>query len=451
MKKPDSQATLLNYAITSTPNPLQASTKDGSIVYAALTMVVSSTSSKPVVVSDISIYIPSGTGTNQLTNSPDLVLTNADPQRVWSIVPDGGNGVFDIFPVTGQPVTVNNAASIIFQFYNIVVNQVPGTVGIVITETATLSGGDPTERQVTIPVTKFPYGFFFDNFAPSKPLVRCNDTVTLTWEGSNQAVYSMSYIDSETPLDVTNVRTWTSPALTNDTTFLLRAIVTSVDGPVEKILTTTVIVLNPELQATSLQVSGPSILQGDNTFGSDNTRTQVNGDSNLNGNVTIGSNVTQMEVNCSSTFIGNVNIGEGEGSLASLFVANQIKTNGVLTVQGGAYLNGYTNIGSDDSSQTNIKGVVDISKDLTVHGAVNFGGLVKLSANLNMMNTDLYANAVNGQMLSSYQTQTNSIVIGNGWVIAVNSDGNLVFGLYSANSPGYTPVVTFSTKGKIST
>ncbi|MGO4291859.1 hypothetical protein [Chitinophaga sp. RAB17] len=300
MKTSDSTITLLDYAINTTPDPLQAGPQNGNTMYAALILVVSNGGNAAVNLESIQVTIPP-----DLTNNLESILYNADPQRVWSITP-ASPGVFNILPVSGKPVTITTEG-VVFQFFNIAVSQVVGTVQIGIIETASSSAAGSDDRFVNIPVTKFPYGFFFSNFTPQIPLVQDNQTVTLTWEGSSQAKYAMYY--NNEVVDVTNVRKWTSKPITNDVTFLLRAIVVSQGETVIKDLTTTVIVANPQIQADTLQVSGNAQLLGNVSLGASGTTLKVTGNSNLPGNVTIGKDMaSQLTLNARTVVNGEINI-----------------------------------------------------------------------------------------------------------------------------------------------
>lgn len=287
MKTPDSTTPLLDYVINTTPDPLQASPQSGNTAYAALILVVSNGGNAAVSLESIQVTIPP-----DLTDNLGSILYNADPQRVWSITP-ASPGVFNILPVSGKPVTITTEG-IVFQFFNIAVNSVVGTVQIGIIETASSSAAGSDDRFLNIPVTKFPYGFFFNNFTPQVPLVQDNQTVTLTWEGSSQAKYAM-YYNNEVE-DVTNVRKWTSKPITNDVTFLLRAIVVSQGETVIKDLTTTVIVANPQIQADTLQVSGNTQLLGNVNLGSNsNSRLKVTGNASISGPLDVSGGIIIAE------------------------------------------------------------------------------------------------------------------------------------------------------------
>ncbi len=110
------------------------------------------------------------------------------------------------------------------------------------------------------PLPKFPYGFFVSHLAASAPLVPDGGTVTLTWVGSDGPTYTMLYGGASA--DVTGVRTWTSPPLTQDTTFILRASAQSDGEPVAESLTVTVTVASPSLTVHDLTVQTTAAVGG---------------------------------------------------------------------------------------------------------------------------------------------------------------------------------------------
>ena len=266
--QPTQSATLLTYSLDTLPDPLQASPAQGNVVYGALSFVVSNGGSTVVNLSQLQFALPVGTLAQQLTSDPGAILWATSPGTLWSVSMTSP-GVFLLLPQSGAPIPVSTDGLVI-QFFNIPVNQQVGTVAITVTETATNDATPAQERNAVFDVAKFPYGFYFANLSAQVPMVPDGATVALTWQGSDNATYAMQW--SEAPaVDVTNVRSWTSPPLTRDTTFLLKATIVSQGETVVSYLSTTVIVANPELLASSLQVTGASNLQGATTLGTGST------------------------------------------------------------------------------------------------------------------------------------------------------------------------------------
>jgi filamentous hemagglutinin family protein len=341
---PTTSNTLLSYSLNTMPDPLQASPAEGNTVYGTLSFVVSNGSSDAIVVTQLQFTLPVGTLAQQLTNDASAVLYASSPSGQW-IISMTTTGVFTALPQSGQPITVTTDG-IVFQFFNIPVNQQVGTVAIGVNETASNSTVSSQVRSASFNVAKFPYGFFFGNFTAQVPLVQDGQTVTLNWQGSDQATYTM-YWGSQSS-DVSEVRTWTSPALTSDTSFLLRASVVSQGETVTRDLSTTVIVANPELQATSLVVSGVTSL---------NTAA-LSGTLNVAGATTLaGVSAAGLSVSGTST-VGNL-------SASGLGVSGSTTLGGLnassLGVSGGATLGNTTINGSLSANgaslgSTNING-----------------------------------------------------------------------------------------------
>jgi hypothetical protein len=280
MSQTNTQSTLLDYAFDTVPYPLQASPGTGDPVMAVLTLIVSNSTRKAVTLSSITVILPIGDGANNLTtiNNAPSIMASADPERLWNVSSTTTLGVFIIQPVSGQPITITDTG-VVFQFFNITVNTAPGTFIINIIEVASQTAElpPPPPPPLSISLTKFPYGFFFNNLVANLPAVNNGGTVTLTWQGSTQAKYFMLFNDQT--IDVSNLRSWTSPPLQRDTTFLLKAISISDQERVERGLSTTVNVYNPNLQPASVSVGGDITVNGAmSVLGSSNIAdVQVNG------------------------------------------------------------------------------------------------------------------------------------------------------------------------------
>jgi hypothetical protein len=272
---PVTSNTLLTYSLDTVPDPLQASPTEKNTLYGALSFVVSNGGNTLVHLSQLQFTLPVGPLAQDLTSDAGAILWATSPGTLWNVTMTSP-GVFLLVPHSGNPIPVSTDGMVI-QFFNIPVNQKVGTVSIKVNETAASDTNPLQVRTATFNVAKFPYGFYFGSFTAKVPMVDKGGTVTLTWQGSDNATYSIQW-STAPAVDVTNVRSWLSPALTSDTTFLLRAQVVSQGETVIRDLATTVIVANPELRASSLQVTGISNLQGATTIGNGSgSHTTVNG------------------------------------------------------------------------------------------------------------------------------------------------------------------------------
>jgi hypothetical protein len=333
---PVTSNTLLAYSLDTLPDPLQASPTQGNIVYGALSIVVSNGGSTVVNLSQLQFTLPTGSLAQELTSDPGAILWATSPGNLWHVTMTSP-GVFLLVPQSGNPVPVSTDGMVI-QFYNIPVNQQVGTVAITVTETATSDSSPAEARTAVFNAAKFPFGFYFANLTAQVPMVQEGSSVTLTWQGSDNATYSIQW-NEEPAVDVTNVRSWTSPALSNDTTFLLKATVVSQGETVFAYLSTTVIVANPELQASSLQVTGATNLQGATTIGTGSTQATVNGNLTVNGATVLSG--TNRLIGDSTAGNFNVNGTFSTGSPASFNSATfngNINLNAVLV--GNSWIGG---------------------------------------------------------------------------------------------------------------
>ena len=276
---PVSSNTLLTYSLNTLPDPLQATPAQGNVVYAGLSLIVSNSGSTIVNLSQLEVTVPVGTLAQDLTTNPGAILWSTSPSTLWSVTMTSP-GVFLLVPQSGSPIPVSIEGMVI-QFYNIPVNPQVGAVSINVNETASNTSAPAQVYTATFSVAKFPYGFYFTNFVSQVPMVQVGSPVTLTWQGSDNATYAMQW-SAAPAVDVTNVRSWVSPNLTSDTTFILQATVVSQGETVLTSFSTTVIVASPELQATTLQVAGASNLQGATTIGTGNTQATINGNLTVN-------------------------------------------------------------------------------------------------------------------------------------------------------------------------
>lgn len=325
---PVTSNTLLDYSLETLPDPLQSSPPQGNVVYGALSFVVSNGGNSVVNVSQLQLTLPVGSLAQQLTNNAGAILWATSPGTLWNVTMSSP-GVFLLLPQSGGSVPVSTDGMVI-QLYNIPINQQVGTAAVTVTETASSEASPSQARNAVFNVAKFPYGFYFANLTAQVPMVEEGATVTLTWNGSDNATYAMQW-NEEPAVDVTNVRSWTSPALTSATTFVLRATVVSQGETVVSDLSTTVIVANPELQASSLQVTGISNLQGATTIGTGSTQATVNGNLTVNGNTLLSGGITLSGNTVASSVAVNGALNSGTSA-----TFNNVAINGTLSAIKGA-------------------------------------------------------------------------------------------------------------------
>jgi len=261
---PAPAGTLLDYEVSTDPEQLQASPPDGNPSYGTVTIVVTNPSTTtPVLVQQILFSVPIGSDAADLTMAATAsgILVTASPSTQWRIAQTAA-GVFTATPLPGFGTVTGTGLA--FRLSNIVLNQQVGTALLTVRETsaAAPAGKKPTPAPSTavFRLPKFPYGFFVSHLAASAPQVADGGTVTLTWVGSDGPTYTLLYDGAS--VDITGVRTWTSPALSHDTTFILRASAQLGGETVTESLSVTVTVADPSLTVHDLTVQTTATVGG---------------------------------------------------------------------------------------------------------------------------------------------------------------------------------------------
>ncbi len=347
---------LLSYSTSTTPSPLQASPASGDPAIGEIDIVVSNNSDAPIYCEQITFTLPVGEDAKDLVKAGtegDIHLA-ATPSEQWMIVAGGEPGEFIATPCKPEYAKLTEQG-LLFQIYNIKVNQQVGTFELAVVEATSTTGRDYKPRRNTYLLAKFPYGFSFSDLKPSAPVVSDGEAVTLTWNGSENATYLL-FPGANPPVDVTKVRTWTAPkppGLHNDTTFVLEASVVIDNEVVHHYLTTTVMVSNPDLLASSLRVTGGSTLEGAVAAGSS---------LNVTGAATLGSATVSGALGAASAGIsgaasvgGQLNVSGllnalGPVAMHTLGVAANVSP-GTYTAQSDGFLLGQVSAAGMDSGK----------------------------------------------------------------------------------------------------
>lgn len=309
--------TLLDYAITSSPMPLQVSPKDGNPSVASLGIVVSNGGTVPVYCDKIVFSFDIGDLAQNLTDVGTGILVAASPSEKWQIHPLA-EGVFIATPKKPEYAEIT-ADGLVFQIYNIKVNKQVGTFALTVQEHSSAGSTGLSPHTSIFHIAKFPYGFFVSDFTARVPEVKVGQPVELTWHGSDNAIYTILYSDQT--VNVTNVRKWQSPPLVRDTVFILKVSVQSQGETVETYLATVVSVQHPQLEATSLHVLQTATVDGAMSVGKQgaaadltvNGAVTINGNETLNGNETVSGNET---VNGNAVIHGTLHV-DGQTTLKS--------------------------------------------------------------------------------------------------------------------------------------
>ncbi|MFF2348156.1 hypothetical protein ACFVVL_00110 [Kitasatospora sp. NPDC058115] len=270
---------VLDYALFTRPVPLQvdyagtgaAPTGNGRIV-----VTVSNSTGNTVNIASLTFTVEVGPDPKDLTRHPEGIRPTAAPDD-WTLSPDGGT--FTALPkdATAGYIPFGAGTSYAFTFDTIDVNTAVGVTTVTIAES---QYDKPPVKHTSFLVGKAPYGFEFGNFRPQTvdqadakghhAAVRPGDRVTLLWEGSQGATYEIVH-DLEPPCAVApGTYSWQSGPVYRDTTFHLRATLTTPGGTVQvsHYLDTTVTVLGPvtlgtQQDPTDLLVTGTSTTWGD--------------------------------------------------------------------------------------------------------------------------------------------------------------------------------------------
>jgi len=361
--------TLLTYSLMTTPAPVQVSPAQNDPSYAALTFVASNNTSGDVYVSKIVIQLPVGNpqqpDSTDLTEQSTGLRPSISPSADWNAPSSPAPGVFVFTPAGGQPLRVDSQGYAI-TVANIQVSTAVGTATVTIHETSSTSQTGPQQpSQCTVSVPKFPYGFYVGNFAAQKPLVQNGQGAVLSWVGSENATYTMLW-NTQTQ-NVSSVRQWTSPPLTDTTTFILQVQAQELGQTVTLYFSVTVIVANPNITATLLDVLQTSTLQGTVTIGN-------------------GGAPANLSVNGALSATGNIGTSgalnaEGVSTLANLSVPGNLQSGSLAT--GGLTVNGAATLAS-----------------LLVNGGLSVGGAVGMM---------LAAQPIG---IGSYAAKTDGFVVG---------------------------------------
>jgi hypothetical protein len=395
---------LLSYAIATNPDPLQVSPLQGNPSVAALTIVVSNGTTDAIYCNQITFSFDIGPLAQNLTNVSTGILAAASPSDQWKIASTDA-GVFVATPAQPQYnlITTNG---LVFQLYNIQVNQQVGTFAFNVDENSSTDKVNFTDYNNVYNVAKFPYGFFVGNFTANKAQVNNGESALLTWIGSDLAKYTIIY-DSQAPVDVTNTRSWNTPPLNHDTNFILTASVQSQGETVNDYLSTVVTVANPILNATSLTVLQTSALQGNTTVGTAaaNAILAVNGTLSTSGKATLNSLDT-----AGNALIGGTLDVSGKSSLANVSTGAIVASNATVT-------------GTLSVSQTSTLA------DTLIRGTLSSSGAVGLIGNAQSINP------------GGFVAKTDGFIIGYIGFGGSNSNSRSLGWIYGSTA-GYTVQVT---------
>lgn len=181
--------TLLSYAVSSNPDPLQASPQTGDPSPATLIIVVSNDTHKLVQCRSISFGFLQGGDAKDFFSDATGIGTSAPTG--WTITQDGS--LFTATPDTSQDGQVGKAG-LTFTLSNIKVNEQVGTTPLTVTEVTASNNG-----TLDISLYKFPLEFTLDDLqGMPPPPIAPGGSVTLSWNGmSENTTYELQYEDAD--------------------------------------------------------------------------------------------------------------------------------------------------------------------------------------------------------------------------------------------------------------
>ncbi|MEV5950616.1 hypothetical protein [Streptomyces sp. NPDC051993] len=161
-----------------------------------------------------------------------------------------------MFSPTADYATIGADTGFTIQLSNIPISRKVGTSPIDVTERSGTSTNPNTfqNRTTQFSVGKFPSNFYLRNLICNPLVIDHGGQVTLTWERSANATYTLLY--GNTSLNVTNETRRTITDIRSDTTFYLIGSVGTGTEEVKRILSTGVTVIKPDLEIGNLTVHG---------------------------------------------------------------------------------------------------------------------------------------------------------------------------------------------------
>lgn len=175
--------TLLQYELTSSPDPLQAGAAG-----AQLTLIASNGGEDLVECTSIALTVVAGPNAKDLLEAGDVAGLGTQVPDGWSVAGDGATRTFT--PAGGGAKIGRDA--VVFVLDGIAVNDQPGTTPVTIAETASAASDPPATRSAVAEVPKFPAQFAVSELSAEPLDVAYGGSTTLEWTGS-PAKYTLDY------------------------------------------------------------------------------------------------------------------------------------------------------------------------------------------------------------------------------------------------------------------
>ncbi|MET9520248.1 hypothetical protein [Streptomyces sp. NPDC002994] len=248
----------LDYTLTTVPDPLTVS-PESTVELADLILVGSRIHPDPIETNQIAVYVPIGSDAWQLVLDYTGLQSSINLTG-WTATPDPANERILFKPSTGH-ATLTDKNGFSLHLDKLRINRQVGTAPMVVAlnwRTAGSSGSFRTEEQ-TLSVGKFPPGFYLRNLKADSNYIDNGDSVTLTWERSTGATYTLLYEDKS--IDVTNYSSFTVNNVKRNTMFYVEGTAQQGTGSATLRLSSYITVDKPDLEANTLDVHGEATVR----------------------------------------------------------------------------------------------------------------------------------------------------------------------------------------------
>jgi hypothetical protein len=421
---PQKNNNLLKPALETDPNPLRVSTF-AEPEYGTLTFHfgVDHTDVRwPIYCQQFTISIPTGRKATALTGDPQLIEYSASPVHghhqgtKWNMqrnTTDPNKAVFDCVPET-TTAKFDGTWQVSFTLRGIELNGAIGPVSITIDEhTSRTESGGYEIRTGRVEVIKRDDTFYFHSFRATHTIINRDHPVTLHWEGSTNAIYTMYYRDKnghDKAEILTNPGgTWTlQEGLLDNTNFTLKATINRKDY----YQTTHLQVNNPNTTINQLTVKGSSTFDGIVTlkaFLTAKNGLSVTGTSTFNGTVTVNELLTAKK---------NLDVWYDTLHKFTTAGTNGIRLLGPLDVTGTSTLNGAVTVNQLLTAKRDLDVWYNSEHKLTTIGVASG---TKIPGHLNVAGTSTFNGAVqiNGSLKAGIITGTDYFYL----VVSAGQDG----------------------------
>ncbi|MGW2543596.1 hypothetical protein ACWC5I_22650 [Kitasatospora sp. NPDC001574] len=380
-----SASTALNYLVTTAPSPLEITPADTTPTPATISVTAANPGPDPVRVVSVRFTLPEGAGAGALTEHLDRIHATVTPGADWTFARQD-DGTFLAVPTSDQGFVEVDDKAVLFELTDIAVNGEIGVTTVDILERTQDEDGDTAKGTAQFQLGKCFPGFQFSDLQPAflddgHTTVTNGDTVTLTWTASHGATYTVLHENQQ--YDVTNTRTWTSPELTRDATFHLRAGLTTDGHTVTHYLHTGVTVDEPDLALGTLTVNGSLTAHSDIDAVDSGAIVRIGELRGPSGQpLQINSHTRILTGNDGLTVDGPVTLsGDLDATGAGTF-GNDLTTTGGLAVGGALAVGGTATVAGDltANSGATVKGSLTAAGGATVNESLYVGAVTDILA-----------------------------------------------------------------------